>query len=300
MDRKGAVERIPFPPGGYVAVALSPDGGRLAAITVDKSETDSLLIGDVARGMLSRSSAKGIFDHLAWAPDGKRVAFGFRPGRRGLGHVYWQNADGSTAPERLTSETAVQQENPTSFSPDGSLLLLDLFNFSDTSPANTLWDIFVLSLSGERTLRPFLQTKFTEWRARFSPDGRWVAYDSNEAGGWQVFVRSFPGPGQRWQISMSGGIEPRWSRSGRELFYRSWEWMAAVDVETKPTFRVSRPRALFEGHYHISGEGNDYDVAADGQRFLMIKPDPAESGPANVKVVLNWFEEVKRRVPGAK
>jgi eukaryotic-like serine/threonine-protein kinase len=299
VDRKGAVEPLPFPPGGYKAVALSPDGGRLAAIAVDKSENEALVIGDVARGTVSRSSAEGHIDHLAWAPDGKRVAFGFRPGRTGIANAFWQSADGSTPPERLTSETAAQQENPTSFSPDGRLLLLDLLNFSDTSPANTLWDIFVLTLGGERTPRPFLQTKFREWRARFSPDGRWVAYDSNEAGGWQVFVRPYPGPGPRWQISVNWGIEPRWSRNGRELFYRSGA-MAVVDVETKPTFHAGRPRALFEEQYLRSEEGNDYDVAPDGTRFLMIKPDPAESGPATVKVILNWFEEVKRRVPGAK
>src|ERR1019366_1716402 len=150
------------------------------------------------------------------APDGKRVAFGFGPGRMML-NAFWQSADGSTPPERLTSEAALQEEEPSSFSPDGSLLLLDVFNFSDTSPANTGYDIFVLPLSGERKLRPFLQTQFGEGSARFSPDGRWVAYHSDESGRFEIFVRSFPGPGARWQISTEGGRESRWSRSGREL-----------------------------------------------------------------------------------
>jgi serine/threonine-protein kinase len=201
----------------------------------------------------------------------------------------------------MTSETALQFEDPNSFSPDGSLLLVQAV-FTNTSSANPALDLFVLPLSGERTLRPFLQTKFNEGDARFSPDGRWVAYRSDESGRDEVFVRPYPGPGPKWQISTEGGDEPCWSRSGRELFYLQKDKetkMMIVDVETKPTFRAGRPRTLFEWRYVESGI-NSYDVAPDGTRFLMIKEDPAELGPAQVKVVLNWFEEVKRRVPGAK
>jgi hypothetical protein len=293
VDWKGVVARIPFPLGGYAAVALSPDGGRLAATTVDKDEKEALLIGDLARGTLSRSTAEGAFSNVVWAPDGKRVAFGLR--QRGKFYsTFLQSADGSTPPERLTSETILQVDHPTSFSPDGSLLLLNVLNFTDTSSANTGWDIFVLPLTGERTRRPFLQTKFYEGDACFSPDGGWVAYESNESGREEVYVRPFPGPGGKWQISTEGGSEPHWSPSGRELFYRQEDKMMIVDVETKPTFRPGRPRTLFEGRFL------DYDVAPDGTRFLMIKEDRAESGPTHLNVVLNWFEEVKRRVPGAK
>ena len=116
---------------------------------------------------------------------------------RGLRHVFWQSADGSTPPERLTSETALQQEFPSSFSPDGSLLLVNVIDYAAISLSHTGWDIFVLPLSGERTLRPFLQTKFNEAQARFSPDGRWVAYVSDESGRLEVFVRPFPGPGRK-------------------------------------------------------------------------------------------------------
>ncbi len=298
VDRKGATERIPFPPGGYQYVALSPDGGRLAAITYDKGEKMALLFGDLARGTLSRSMAEGSFEGLAWAPDGKRVAFGFWPEGKGGWNVFWQSTDGSAPPERLTSETAERTEYPYSFSPDGRLLLVGVFNYADPS---TGWDIFLFPLTGEREPRPFLQTKFYEGGARFSPDGRWVAYQSNESGRVEVFVRSFPGPGPKWQISTEGGGFPRWARSGRELFFQNEDKMMAVDVETKPTFRAGRPRTLFEVHF-LGGETtyDSYDVAPDGKRFIMIKEDPAESGPAHVNVVLNWFEEVKRRVPGAK
>ena len=215
-------------------------------------------------------------------------------------HVYWQNADGSTPPELLTGQGNLQQNTPTSFSPDGSFLLITRTDHTDTSPANTGPDIFVLPLGGEKKPHPFLQTESWEGSARFSPDGRWVSYRSTESGRFEVYVRPFPGPGARWQISTEGGADERWSRSGRELFYWQADKMMAVDVETKPTFRPTRPRTLFEGRgYHRNYYGWRYDVAPDG-RFLMIKPDPAESGPAQVRVILNWFEDVQRRVPGAK
>src|ERR1017187_5916116 len=200
VDRKGAVERAPFPPGGYLQVALSPDGGRLAAITVEKGEKYALFFGDFARETLSRSTAEGAFLRLAWTPNGKRVAFGFSTGKRRLPAVFWQSADGSTPPEPLTNEMDLQQEDPSSFSPDGSLLLLNVLNLGDTRSANTNWQIFVLPLRGERKLRPFLQTRFTDLGARFSPDGQWVAYVSNESGRDEVFVRPFPGAGAKWQI----------------------------------------------------------------------------------------------------
>jgi eukaryotic-like serine/threonine-protein kinase len=292
VDRKGATERTAFPPGGYHAIALSPDGGRLAAIAYERGEKTALLIGDLARKTLSRSTTEGDFQCLAWTPDGKRLAFGL--GRNGaIRTASWQPADESAPPERLTSETAFQMEFPISFSPDGSSLLLTVMSHSDLS--SEMWNSFILPLSGQRKPRPFLRTM---GRARFSPDGRWVAYESSEAGGYQVIVRPFPGPGPRWQISTDGGNQPLWSRSGRELFFWQGERLMAVDLETKPSFRAGQPRVLFEGNYHRSE--NFYDVSPDGTRFLVIKPDPAESGPAHVSVVLNWFEDVKKRVPRGK
>ncbi len=303
VDRKGAVEQAPFPPGGYLQVALSPDGGRLAAISYGKAENLSLLLGDLARSTLTRLTSEGIYSFLAWAPDGRRIAYSSRPEGRALWQVFWQSADGSSPPERLGVETPNQAEQPTSFSPDSSALLIQRADYSGASPASWQhYEAFVLPMTEEMKLRPFLQSKFSVASARFSPDGRWVAYTSNESGQYEIYVQPYPGPGPKWQISTDGGFDPRWSRSGRELFYRQGIKLMAVDVELKPTFRAGRPRALFEGPYLHEGidVGTTYDVSPDGTRFLMINPDPAESGPAQVKVVLNWFEEVKRRVAGAK
>ena len=303
VDRRGAVEQLPFPPDGYQQVALSPDGGRLAAITIDRHETQALLVGDLARGTLSRSTAEGRFESVCWTRDGTRVAMGFgAPGR--VWGAYWQSADLSAPPERLTNDTDQQTEWPQAFSPDGRWLLVQVFAHGDASLAKTGRDLFVLPLAGARTLRPFVQTKGYDSDARFSPDGRFVAYLSTESGRPEVFVRPFPGPGPKSQVSTDQGWAPVWSRNGRELFYESIGEkmtikMMAVDVETTPAFRAGRPRALFQGNFY-SPEYVSNDMTRDGTRFLMIRPDPAESGETHVNVVMNWFEEVKAKVAAAK
>jgi Tol biopolymer transport system component len=147
--------------------------------------------------------------------------------------------------------------------------------------------------------QPFLQTPFNESAPRFSPDGRWLAYTSDETGRWEIYVQPYPGPGGKWQISADGGMEPVWNPNGRELFYRSGRKMMAVEITTKTGFTAGKPRVLFEGEYlptplHFP----NYDVSQDGQRFLMLKPIEQEAAaPTQINVVLNWFEELKQRVP---
>jgi tRNA A-37 threonylcarbamoyl transferase component Bud32/Tol biopolymer transport system component len=295
VDREGGVQPLPFPRAHYSEVALSPDGTRWAALTIERDESVGLLIGDFARGTLTRVPAEGFFQHLVWTPNSKRLALDFSATAQDLGRLTWLSADGGTPPEPLTSKTGRQQEVPTSFSPDGGILLFDVLSLANPDPSDTGWDIYALPLGGERKAYAFLQTRFDERSARFSPNGRWVAYHSNESGSSEVFVRPYPGPGSKWQISPEGGTGPHWSQNDRELFYRNGDKMMAVTVETKPTFRAGRPRTLFEGQLLES-----YDADFDGKRFLMIKRDPAESGPTRVNVILNWFEEVKRRVQGAE
>lgn len=132
----------------------------------------------------------------------------------------------------------------------------------------------------------------------FSPDGRWLAYVSSESGRNEVYVQPFPGPGGKRQISTEGGRELLWPRDGRELFYRNGNQMMAVEVTTEPTFSAGIPRLIFEGRYWGTGARADYDVSSDSQRFLMIKE--AEQGQAQINVVLNGFEELKRKVPSGQ
>lgn len=190
-------------------------------------------------------------------------------------------ADGSGGLERLA--TSEQTQVPKSWSGDGRLLA-----FHEVSPG-TLRDIWVLSLS-DRKARPFIQTPFTEGAPSFSPDGRWMAYLSDESGRPEIYVQPYPGPGGKWQISTDGGTEPLWARNGRELFYRSDRRMLAVAVTTGSSFSAAKPTVLFEGDYEASVfplTGTAYDVTPDGQRFLMVKPVPeAASDPPQINVVL--------------
>jgi Tol biopolymer transport system component len=224
-----------------------------------------------------------------WTADGKRVAFGSGNPR----NLFWQSADGSDKPERLTTSGSIQV--PDSWSLEGQVLA---FHVAQSGRHRELW---VLPLR-DRKPQPFLQSSFNVGGSRFSPDGRWLAYVSDESGRSEIYVQPYPGPGGKRQISADGGREPVWNRNGREMFYRNGNKMWAVDVATQPSFSVGKPRLLFEGNYLPSPGGSiAYDVSPDGQRFLMLKSaEQAGAVPTQINVVLNWFEELKQKVPTGK
>ena len=161
----------------------------------------------------------------------------------------------------------------------------------------TASDIYVVPLKGDRKPIPWLQTKFNETVPRFSPDGHWIAYVSDESGRYEVYVQPYPGPGGKWQISADGGQQPLWSRDGHELFYRNGDKTMEVAVTTQPSFSASTPKILFEGEYEtVGGPGTNFDIAPDGQRFLMVKASPGAAAGTQINVVLNWFEELKQKL----
>jgi hypothetical protein len=165
---------------------------------------------------------------------------------------------------------------------------------------DTYNDLWILPLEGERQARPVVRTRFEERGAAFSPDGRWIAYSSDESGSWQVYAQPYGGAGGKVQISTDGGTEVVWASDGRELFYRNREKMMSVAVRAGSTFDAGKPRLLFEGPYAmgpIDGFTN-YDLSRDGQRFLMIKNEQG-SAPTRLDIVLNWFEVLKRRAAPA-
>jgi serine/threonine-protein kinase len=191
--------------------------------------------------------------------------------------------------EQLTHSEAFFQ--PGSFSPNKE------FAYIETHPDSGR-DIYVASLTGDRKGRPWLNERFDETVPRFSPDGQWIAYVSNESGRFEVYVRPYPGPGGKWQVSIGGGEQPRWNPNGQELFYRVGEKMMSVSIQTKPLFSAGAPRLVFQGRYEkLPGPGTHYGITPDGQQFIMIKPGNAEPAASEINVVLNWFEELKQRVP---
>jgi eukaryotic-like serine/threonine-protein kinase len=299
IARNGAEQPLSAPARFYENPRLSPDGQRVV-VEVGTGELvqaaggfDQLWVYDLARETLTRLTFEGTNnEEPLWSPDGKRIAFGSsRDGAENT--IFSQLADSSGGLERLTSRVEGLQV-PSSWSADGQLLA-----FSDYNPRTSV-DLWVLRLS-DRKAEPFLRTSFDEGGAKFSPDGRWLAYVSNESGRPEIYVQPYPGPGGKSQVSIDGGTEPLWSRNGRELFYRSGNRMMAVETTMQPSFSAGKPRMLFEGPYFTTGFPNmtvSYDVSADGQRFLVVKAtDAASRSAAQINIVLNWLEELKRRVP---
>ncbi|MCH7977724.1 MAG: PD40 domain-containing protein [Acidobacteria bacterium] len=288
VDRQGGAEQpLAAPPRRYVNLQLSPDDQRLA-VQIESPNPD-VWIYDIPRETLTRLTFAGGGFPL-WTPDGKRVTF--PSSRAGVPNLFWKLADGSGAAEQLTTREH-PNDHSFSWSPDGRVLA-----FTEVHPT-TGWDIWVLPLEGDRRPRPFLQTPFREAAPRFSPDGRWLAYVSDESGRPEIYAQPFPGPGKKWQISTAGGIEPVWARNGKELFYWNSGQMMAVDITSEPTFSAGSPRLLFEGPY-VSATSTwrpKYDVTSDGRRFVMIQRGLQELGVMELNVVLNWFEELKRKAP---
>lgn len=255
-------------------------------------QENDVWIWNLTRETLTRLTFDPGLDRMpVWTPDGRRVAFSSQ--RAGTDNLFWQAADGTGPVERLTESANAQF--PTSFSPDGTRLLFR------EAPADGASDIGILTLEGERRATPLMQTTFAEWNAEVSPDGRWIAYQSNESGRDEIYVRPFPQvDGGRWQVSTGGGTRPLWARNGRELFYLVGQGrMMAVALQRGPTFVVGNPQVIFDGPYVAPQPGRTYDVSADGQRFLMIKESGADqtSAPSEIVIVQHWFEELKRLVP---
>jgi dipeptidyl aminopeptidase/acylaminoacyl peptidase len=216
--------------------------------------------------------------------------------------IAWRPADRSGEEEQLVA--GAHPVFTGSVSPDGKVLayteFFDEIVAKDVSDRRTTGvDILLLRLDGERKPERFLHTRFDEFGPEFSPDGRWLAYVSNESGRNEVYVMTFPGPGPKRPVSTAGGTSPRWARNGKELFYRNGNKMMAVAVSLRPEFKASTPRVLFDGEYVEEGQPDspvNYDVTPDG-RFIMIRPHEEPSTPSQVIVALEWFDDLRRRAP---
>ena len=279
VDREGREEILSTEPRGYVHPRISPDGTRVA-LDVRDDEGDIILIWDFAREALTRFTLTADLERSpVWTPDGARIAYGTSTG------ASWKAADGSGVEEPIaeTGNTIL----PYFFSPTGTELV-----FRDIDA-----DIGMLAVGAAADPVWFLASEFVQQSAELSPDGRWMAYGSNESGDWEIFVRPFPNVTEgRQQVSTAGGRHPLWARNGEELFYLepgTRPRLMAVPVQTGSTFDRGSPQPLFAWEYRFGGS-RPYDVSPDGQRFLVIK---AGADEAQIHVVLNWFEELEARVP---
>jgi eukaryotic-like serine/threonine-protein kinase len=264
----------------YGSVRVSPWSGRIAA-TLEGSTFDVWIL-DPERGSANRVSFGGDDADPVWSPDESRLAWS--SSRGGLTQIFMRVVDGSMPEEQLTN--LEERASPTSWSPDGSVLLFDR-----TSTAENQSDVWLLPLGSEP--RALIQTPFHEFGARFSPDGRWVAYGSNESGEFEIYVTPYPGPGPRWKVSTGGGDLPVWSGSGDRIFYRWGRRYFAVDFRSGPPVSFSTPRLLFES----ADYERSFDASADGERLLMVRTDRDHRTTSTLNLIANWTDELKRRVP---
>jgi Tol biopolymer transport system component len=285
VDQKGIeqpVTDLHFP---FFAPRLSPEGQRIAYEIRGR-----IWVYDLGRGTNSPLTSEGRATFPIWTPDGKRLLFSWH--RSLAENLFWQPYDGSSPRERLTTSEYAQY--PGSWSPDGkTVALLDWSSFSA--------DIAILDVRSGRAT-PFLNSRFDERYPEFSPDGRWIAYTSDESTRDEVYVRPFPGPGMRYPVSSEGGVMPLWARNGKQLFYRWQDQVWVVDVRTENGFETSKPRLLFEKPgFHIGAPIRGYDLSLDSQRFLMVKLEQMKPSPVTEMILVqNWFEELKRLVPFRK
>ncbi len=288
VDRQGGIQPLIEVERSYRSPRVSPDGRYLAVrIGTTGSEDSQIWIYEIARGTLTLLTFERRNVAPVWTPDGRRVTFG--SGGPGQGSLFWKPADGSGVAEQLL---AGDFPRAGSWAPDGKVLA-----FTET-PLGKPTDVWLLEQENGWTARLFLDAPFSEGGPAFSPDGRWLAYISDESGQFEVYVRPYPGPGSKFPISIQGGVAPVWARDGGELFYRSGDKMMAVTVEAGSEFRAGKPEVVFEGRY-VPGNGirPNYDISPDGQRFVMVRSTQEGASPAQINVVLNWFEELKRLMP---
>ncbi len=244
---------------------------------------------EIARGSLTRLTSDGASFWPIWTPGGDEVAFSYRQ-EESLVNVFLRDLAGGRQQERLTSSELGDQA--CAWSPDGRLLV-----FQEGIHPVTGFDIWVHDRE-QQTARPLLDTEANEFQPALSADGEWLAYVSDESGRREVYVARFPEMTQRTAISVDGGSEPAWSPRGGELFFRKDDRMMVVEFSSGPNPKVGRSQTLFEGRF-VPGTpyGRNYDISPDGKSLIMITSTEMSSPPSQIHVILNWSEELKRRVP---
>jgi Tol biopolymer transport system component len=303
MDREGKFTPLRETPSDYTNLAVSPDGKRLALEIFDGKRRD-IWVYEWERDALTRLTFAGeLNENPVWTPDGQRIVYSSLQ-KGGAPNLWWIRADGAGDAQRLTESKSVHYAS--SWRPDGKVLAL-----SQQNP-DTTFDILTLPIEGDEKSgwkagepKPFVNSASSEMEPAFSPDGRWLAYQSNESGSYEVYVRPFPGPGGKWPISTGSGVFPEWSRNGKELFYRTPDSKIMVVTYTASgdSFHADKPQLWSPGQFTDRGLANlNFDLHPDGKRFAVLKASGKDQTPAVNKVsfIFNFFDELRSKLPPGK
>ena len=290
VDREGNATPVVTDVRQFWGPRFSPDGTRLAMWIA--GENPDVWIYDLARETLAPLTSEGTNFWPVWTPDGEFIAFVSRE-PEGFNNISWQKADRSAPIEQVLAFGDLVAQ-PIGWTAGRELFIFQQMNASDERG----FEQWTIAADGSAQPRPFHDTPANELHAALSPEGEWLAYVSDESGRREVYVKPFPAGGSTNPISNGGGTEPIWSRDGRQLFYRGDGVVMAVDIATSPSFRASRPRPLFEDRF-IRGTpyGKNWDAAPDGDGFVMVESATEPDAVTTINVVVNWFEELKQRVP---
>ncbi len=282
VDRQGKERTVSEENRKYGTARISPDGRQVAVTILEEGEWN-VWIYDLEGDWFRRLTFEGKLNLFPiWTPDGKWITF--TSYRDGPPNLYRKWADGDSPAERLT--TSQFQHWSGSWSPDGSVLA---FSVTDSVQPGDIW---ILPMNADREPRPLVTSDYAYLSPAFSPDGKWVAYYSQGEGPPRVYISAYADPGAKWLVSgEEGGSFPLWSPDGSELFYSTGNKIMVVSLRTTPTLKAGKPRVLFETSSSLYG----FDISPDGQRFLIIKG--TEKGQAQIHVIRDWFEELKRRAP---
>ncbi len=300
LDRSGKASRLRDRVSNWSNPHFAPDGRRLALDISDGAQVD-VWVYEWARDTLSRLTFDAADDQRpVWTPDGRRIAFSSRRGDKAVSNLYWQRADGTGDVQRLTESANIQV--PGAWHPSGKF-----FAFSEQVP-KTASDLMILPIEGDETTgwKPgtptvFLSTPFTDSSPMFSPDGRWIAYISNESGRNEIYVRPFPGPGGKWQVSTGQADDPTWSPTRREFFYASipdQRIMVAPYTVEGDSFRIEKPQALSDGRFvgRPRAPSRDLDLHPDGQRFAVAAGSSAATPVElnNIVFIFNFADNLRQ------
>jgi Tol biopolymer transport system component len=299
MARDGTFAPLREVRANYRSVQFSPDGRRLAIGILDAGA--DVWVYELERKTMSRLTFHESNDFVPiWTRDGTRIVFASNRDGTGSVQIYWKEADGTGEAQRLF-ESEHQTNVPSDWHPDGNLLA-----YTVQKPD---YDIYILPVDDDASKglvagepEPFLVGPFNEDEPTFSPDGRFIAYASDESGADQIYVRPFPGPGGRWQISTDGGLYPEWSPNGRELYYRSGGGLGLPIMVVRYTvdgdqFKPETPTVWSEARFVQRGDLRNFSVHPDGERFAVLNAEIDVADTAHLTFVFNFFDELERIVP---